>query len=50
MLTWLALIVLWGSSEHWDPAELRRRAVHVVHTLHHDDRAHPFDWAEELTP
>jgi hypothetical protein len=28
-LTWLALIALWGASDHWHVGDLRRRLTHV---------------------
>jgi hypothetical protein len=33
-----ALIMLWGSSDHWDLAGLWRRVGHALHLDHHTDR------------
>jgi len=36
---WLALIVLWGTSDHWDLAGVRRRLGHALAARVHDHPA-----------
>jgi hypothetical protein len=41
VVMWVALIALWGSSDHWSLAGVRRRVVDAVHDLQRDDGAAP---------
>jgi hypothetical protein len=39
-LTWVALIALWGASDHWNVGDIRRRLTHV---RHHPEAGTPVD-------
>jgi hypothetical protein len=49
-LMWLGLIALWGASEAWDLALIRRVVARVAQVLRRHERAHPFDWADRGSP
>jgi hypothetical protein len=40
---WLALIALWGSSDHWDLAGVRRRLGHALDVRHRHDSKSDLD-------
>jgi hypothetical protein len=43
ILTWLMLIALWGTSERWDLASVRRRVLGAVQQRARSARTHPHD-------
>jgi hypothetical protein len=43
LLFWLTLIAVWGVSECWDTALMRRRVGRGLRAVRHPHAAHPFD-------